>query len=594
VQRLSERPRARYWPDFLVIGVVAFGVRVAHAWFVSRTPFFAGPVIDAEQYRAFAQHIAETGEFGGAFYQPPLYPAFLALLFRAGLGAPWPVALVQSALGTATVLLLMASAPLLTRAGAHGRAVALCTGAITALYGPLVLFDVELLPPCCVNLLLAAALRLALRRGALDAGDALLGLLLGLGVVAWPPSAVLGLACLALRLRALTGRRSGFLLLAAACGCVPVALTARHNAHAGAPGVAVSYNLGINLWLGNNPHWRETWRARPGAAFEPELERPDREGVTEPSARSDYFVRLAVRDMAARPWAALKRTAEKLYYVACGREIRRDQDIELLREASPVLRALQWESIVAFPFGLLAPLGVLGLWRRRKDPDAAVLALALLAYALLLAVFFVSARYRLPLVLVLIPFAAEQLLALRHAPKQLAPFAALVMLSNLPNDFSKTFAASATERGVLTVRSWRNQGNFGRALDESTTLVARFGDDPDVRMMQGQLLIEAGRYTEAVTHLQKTIDRAPRTVSPRLLLADCWLQLGRPRDAERSLAGALALHPYHPLGLKQAASLYLHDRRSAQARTLLRRFAASGYRDRDVEAWLLRVSGQQR
>jgi hypothetical protein len=59
--------------------------------------------------------------------------------------------------------------------------------------------------------------------------------------------------------------------LALAFALPPVALTARHNATHNGGGILVSYNTGINLWLGNNPNWRDTWRARPGARFEPEL-----------------------------------------------------------------------------------------------------------------------------------------------------------------------------------------------------------------------------------------------------------------------------------------------------------------------------------
>jgi 4-amino-4-deoxy-L-arabinose transferase-like glycosyltransferase len=175
-----RRWRARASLDFVLVALVALTVRLAHAWFVSRTPFFDGPVIDSETYRAFARHIAQTGDFGGAFYQPPLYPTFLALLFRLGLGSAWLVALVQIALGTATSVLLVTIGRRLAQDRARSRAVGLICGLAAALYGPLVLFDVELLPPCCVNLLLVGSWALALRSGKPSSADALFGLLLGL------------------------------------------------------------------------------------------------------------------------------------------------------------------------------------------------------------------------------------------------------------------------------------------------------------------------------------------------------------------------------------------------------------------------------
>jgi len=580
--------RARPALDFALVGAVAIAVRLAHAWFISRTPFFEGPIIDAAVNRGLATQLAGPGALRAAFYQPPLYPVFLSLLYRVGLASAWRVAVAQSLLGAATAVLLVAIARRLTAPLEQKRAVGLICGMAAALYGPLVLFDLELLPPCCVDLLLAGALLLALRAGRLGAADAALGLLLGLAVVGWPPSAVLAPGLLWLRYRRVAVGRGALLLITLGCAAVPVASAARFNARHGGEGVIVSYNLGINLWLGNNPKWRDTWRARPGAAFEPELERPDREGATRPAARSAYFVRSVLDDARRRPLALLARTEEKLYYVWHGREIRRDQDIELLREASPVLRALLWEAGVAFPFGLLAPLGLLAIWRRRDEPDVRCLALGLASYALVLALFFVSSRYRLPMVLWLLPLASEQALWLvrsaRLNPLVLVAPAALLALLNLPNAFTKTFAADAAERGTLEATAWKNQGRFDRAEALAAELVQRFPADANVAMLQAELLVSAGRCRDAEPLLKKTLELAPRTATPRVMLADCYAALGREREAEQQLVSALALHPYHPLALRDISLLFVRQHRGVEARALVGRFLAAGYRDPELVA----------
>jgi tetratricopeptide (TPR) repeat protein len=557
---------------------------------VSQTPFFAGPVIDSETYLALARHIARTGDFGGAFYQPPLYPTFLALLELLGFASAWQIAFVQCVLGSATAVLLVAIGRRLASDDKHARAVGLVCGLSSALYGPFVLFDVDVLPSSCVSLLLATALWLGLRPGKVGIADGALGSSLGLGIVAWPLLCVFVPVLLALRLRAVPGRLALLTLVVVAAASAPVALTARHNARHEAAGVLVSHNLGINLWLGNNPAWRDTWRARPGAAFEPELERPDREGVTRPGARSDFFVRLVLRDALARPGPAVSRTAQKLFYLWSGPEIRRDQDIELMREASPVLRVLQWRAGVAFPFGVVAPLALLALWRRRSEPVVRCLALGVLAYSLLLALFFVSARYRLPLVLVLLPFAADQALVLfRDRGKLVVAAAVLAVALNLRGDFQRTFDATPAERSLLRARAFRNGGDLTQASRQAASLLARFDNEPDVHMFQAELLVARGDCEEAESHLRQVIELAPRTVTPRLMLADCLIELGRLRPAERELASALALHPFHAIALKQAASLYLRERRPRDARVLLNRFLASGYRDPEVSSWVERL-----
>jgi tetratricopeptide (TPR) repeat protein len=585
--------------DSAAIAMLAFAVRALHAFFLSRTPFFAGPIIDAYAYRRFAEQIANSGEFGGAFYQPPLYPAFLAALFSAGLRSPWAIALVQSLIGALTAVLMLLIGRLLAADGTRARAVGLASGAIAAVYGPFVLFDLELLPPVIVQPLLAVAWLLALRPARAGIADAALGLTLGLAVVGFSLCALFVPGVLALRGRRLRGvrARGTAFALALVLAAVPIALTARHNAANGGEGVLVSFNTGINLWLGNNPRWRETWRARPGARFEPELERPDREGVTRPAERSAYFTRLALRDAAARPWDALARTAEKLYYVFHGREIRRNQDIETLRETSPVLRALLWEGGMFFPFGVIAPLALLGLARRRREADVRIVGCTALLYALGVALFFVAGRYRLPLVLLLIPFAADQSLHAWHHWRErrsvqavpLLALASCAALLNWPNAFTAGFRADAAERGILAAQAMRNQGQRARAEPISARLVERFPDDSNVRVLRAELLIDAGDCAQAVPQLQRAIELAPRAATPRVMLGTCHDDLGDPVAAERAFAGALSLHPYHPLALRRAGELYARHGRRVEARALLERFERSGYRDPNVAGLLERL-----
>jgi uncharacterized protein (TIGR02996 family) len=116
-------------------------------------------------------------------------------------------------------------------------------------------------------------------------------------------------------------------------------------------------------------------------------------------------------------------------------------------------------------------------------------------------------------------------------------------------------------------------------------LVERFPVDPNVQMLRAEQLVSIGACAAAEPHLTRTIALAPRTTAPRLLLADCLEQLGRPAAAELAYAGALALHPYHPLALKRASALYLRQRRPREANPLLQRFVAAGYRDPRIDAW---------
>src|SRR6185503_2462390 len=144
--------------------------------------------------------------------------------------------------------------------------------------------------------------------------------------------------------------------------------------------------------------------------------------------------------------------------------------------------------------GVVAPLALLCLWRRRREPDIRIVGASLFAYSLVLAAYFVSSRYRLPVALLLLPFAADQAFHLLRAGIDRRTTLALLSLAalvNLPNAFTKSFAADAAERGILEAQAWRNQGKFERADAISEELVRIFPGDANVQMLRAEMLVSA-------------------------------------------------------------------------------------------------------
>jgi tetratricopeptide (TPR) repeat protein len=222
----------------------------------------------------------------------------------------------------------------------------------------------------------------------------------------------------------------------------------------------------------------------------------------------------------------------------------------------------------------------------------------LLLYAAGIAVFFVAARYRLPLALLLIPLAVDQalhLLALgRGALKSVASLAALIVVLNLPNEFTRSFAADGAERGIVEAHAWRNQGKIGPADRLAEKLVARFPDHANVRMLKAELLVNSGRCEQARSHLQRVTELAPRAATPWVMLGSCLDQLDDHDAAERAYAMALALHPYHSRALKLVGAMYARRGRSFEAQAVFKRFLKSGYQDPDVDQWLKELTATER
>lgn len=157
---------------------------LVQALFVLETagrPAFAFPLIDSAAYHGQALDILAGRGAREPFWQPPLYPYWLALVYHVvgtGMGA---VRFVHGLLGVPVALLTFAIGCRLAT-----RRVAGVAALLTAVYGPLVFFMGQLLPVGLATVLLLTTLLLALRALERPTGGRWLvcGLALGLTVLA--------------------------------------------------------------------------------------------------------------------------------------------------------------------------------------------------------------------------------------------------------------------------------------------------------------------------------------------------------------------------------------------------------------------------
>src|SRR5262245_59049502 len=130
-------PSERFGRHAAIIFVLALAVRLLHIWQIRRAPFYSTLMGDARGYDAWAQRIA-GGEWIGTdvFYQAPLYPYFLGVIYSIAGHSLTVVRMAQAIVGsTACVLLgLTASRLFSNRAG-------LIAGLALALYAPAIFFD---------------------------------------------------------------------------------------------------------------------------------------------------------------------------------------------------------------------------------------------------------------------------------------------------------------------------------------------------------------------------------------------------------------------------------------------------------------------
>jgi len=154
---------ARVW---LLLAVLALGLglRVANLVAISSSPFFTRPVIDGQAYDTWAMTIVQGKAAAQPFYQDPLYPYFLALIYSVFGHNYWAVYLVQLLLAAVFLLLVYDTARRLFdwRAG-------IAAAAIAGLYKPLIFYESQIEKTALAVFLIALFLWLFVRASSLKA-----------------------------------------------------------------------------------------------------------------------------------------------------------------------------------------------------------------------------------------------------------------------------------------------------------------------------------------------------------------------------------------------------------------------------------------
>lgn len=548
----------------VLLGIAAL-VRLAHWLAVRELPFVATLALDAAEYDRWARALA-AGDWLGSepFFQAPLYPYALGLLYALAGRSLDAVYLAQIALGVAGLLVTALVARRLL-----GDRHALAAAALGALYAPLVFHEVQLAKegPAVAA---AAALLFALARAREAPGKArwiLAGALLGVlallrenALLLAPFLAPLALVRVEVRDagssagRRLDARHSAgrvaLFLLGLALPLVPVAA---RNAALGGGLLATTSQGGVNLWIGNNPDADGTYRPLVPGKQIPALERSEARRLAETALGrplraaevSRYWRGRTLDWIAAEPAAFLRLAARKLALYLSPYEWPDVVDYAWMRERSAPLRTafVEWGALLA-----LAVAG-LALAKRRERAALAPIVLFELGWLVATVVFFLFSRYRLP--------AVPGLLVLGSIP--------LVAVAERWRAGRRTLAAAGAAAVVLAVAATRLAAppprldlvhfNLGRLAQEAGRLeeatreyrlaLTAAPEMFEAAMNLGVLAGRAGRYDEAAAWLAKATALEPGSDDAWANLGAAWLARGELDAAREALVRALGLNPEH-------------------------------------------------
>ncbi len=488
------------WVVVLVTGVVRVAAHVS----LEGTRHARHVLVDAYTYWAQATALtAGKNPFQDGFYQPPGYPIVLSYVQRAFGEVLLAPRIIQQLCGLLTVVLVMHVARSVSSQPWAG----VVAGLLYGLYGPAVMFELDLLTPAIVGLLVSGVLLLVVKATAVWLGVA--AFVAALAASLHPSMLLLAVGLFGVAFVQNVSVRG--VLLGIGLGLVP--MTGANIDRFGQWQVG-SNNAGINFYIGNNDGWRETTFTRAGLRFRKmalEAE-PHRRDSFE---RNQYWSARTWSDIAAAPHRWVGALATKALWSINNVEIPRNED----HRCRTRLGRLEWLGWLPVRYGWVWPLAIVGLCVRFKTHKQwAVLWLSL---QLPLVVFIVSDRYRLAswaLVCVLAPLGIQ---SLREwvAAKRWAPVALMAPVALIP------FVPIDARTGLDPAWCDHTDANLAvadGATDEAERLYSRAvqanGGDWSARRWLAVSLMKEKRYADAMTHVEVVLDGFPDSF-PMLKLA---------------------------------------------------------------------------
>lgn len=580
---------------------MALALRLIYLAELSRSPLGTYLLGDGIGYDAWARRIADGDWMGSeVFYQAPLYPYLLGVLYSVA-GASLTLVRIAQALAGAASCVLVAFAGFRF----FGRREGWTAGALLAFYPPAIFFDGEI-QKASFDLLFASSLLFLLAR---LRDKPARGVALAAGVIAGlfalnRENALLLLPLVAAWIIFATeagrkrGRSLAILFVAGAlCALLPVAL---RNRAVGGEALLTTSQLGTNFYIGNHEGADGRYQPlRPGRGSA----RYEREDATElaetamgrrlsPAEVSDYWLGRALEFVRDEPAQWMRLMGRKVFLLWNRREIVDTTSIEAAADFSVLLRVLSG----LHHFGVLATLAAAGIWlTRHRRRDLVVLDLLLAGWSAAVVAFYVLGRYRYPMVPVLALFAGAGLAGLLAASRtrdvrRAVPALIVALLAGI----FVNWPASARDPRAITYASLGNAmaeagkpGDGARMLTRAVELSPEFGE---AHLALAHLRYQSGDLDAAEAGYRRAIGISPSAAS--------WNNLGliaakrgRKDEALAMFRRAAEIDPRHVPTLHNLARLAFERRDIGEAMQLYRRLIEIAPTDAEAHHQLANLFG---
>jgi tetratricopeptide (TPR) repeat protein/4-amino-4-deoxy-L-arabinose transferase-like glycosyltransferase len=563
---------------FFLIAGIAMALRVAYAFSSRNSPFFDHLDLDSKFYDNWARQIAGGDWIGHeVFFMGPLYPYFLAFLYKIAGPGLLSVKVVQGIVGGFT-----AGGVFLLGKAVFNRTAGIIAGLLAAFYVPFIFYDSAILLPVLATFLNTFMLYFLIRGVTSGQPRHLFAAGLLAGLSAAGNASILAFAAVAaLFVFFGAGDRKGLrarpaLLFIAGIALIVLPITVR-NAVVGHDFVPLTSNAGLNLYIGNNenatgayvkPEGLDVYTDPAGKTIAAEASGRD----LKPSEVSSWWAGRAGRFIESHPGRFAANLARKVFFFWSVYEVPQIEHLPFEKRYSGLLR------IPSPSYGIICPLGIVGIilsFRRKKA--AKLLALFIFTYSITIIAFFVVARYRLPMVPALMVLGAYSVVRLVDAAVKSrwrevvlvgAGITGLIIIVNtnfLGVNPMSGFAQSYYRLGII-------HGLKGRPAEALESYRKALDLDPEIvpaRVGLGILLSQAGKYAEAERELMIAAGLDSTYEKTFYNLGLVYSEEGKPDSALIMMQKALELKPDYMLArVGVAATCYEMGRLDEAGRML--------------------------
>ena len=554
-----EKDRFRIFSDYPLLIVLALGavIRLIFLWEYYYDPQWGQLLVDSLFHDHWARSIADGNLLGEEpFFRAPLYIYVLGLVYFISDNSLLAARVFGHLIGLAGV-----AATFLIAHRLFSKRTAVVAGILHAIYPIAIYFESELLVDSLFTTLILYSILFFLI--SLEKRQARFILFAGLfvGLAAITRGIILGMVPLYLIwyfIRTKDWKRvSGGILLFLLALSIPIIPVAIRNAVVGDDVVLIASSGGINFHIGNNdyadgysatlpPPLLSNWELR-DIEYQAEMETGREMKASEISA---YYYRKGFNWILKNPGEFIGLYLTKLKFAFNNLEISNNRNLNYFFDTNIVLKLIPLNFAMVFPFAIIGVL--MSIWREQTNKGHWFIAIFALWYILLISLFFINARFRLPVIPYLIILGSfgffslvsslfRYRLSVKVAVSLIAGIIAVIVAILPINEVSRDDIKSA----LFNRANYRmSLGDISGAVSLYDSLLTLNPSYPDANLNLGAAYFKSGQIERSKSYFLHEIKYHPtRAMAYSNLASAYYLQSDYDSALEYS-EKAIALKPY--------------------------------------------------